>query len=191
MLRGDPSAGMSASQGSLPSTLWGERALNLMLQDHSAADAVVATVADDDGRDMRQLAVLDRLGRTACHTGAQSVAYAGSRSDHHVIVSGNLLQSEAVVDACMAGFTRAAGSLDQRLIAALYAAAEAGGDSRGLLSAALLVVSPAAAPLNLRVDYADDPVDALAALHGRATTGDYAKWAAKVPTARSPHLSEL
>ena len=74
------------------------------------------------------------------------------------------------------------GSSMDDLLAALRAAEKAGGDSRGLLSAALLVLHPDHAPLTLRVDHhPDDPIGALSDLHKRATTGEYAYWAEKVP----------
>jgi uncharacterized Ntn-hydrolase superfamily protein len=107
-----------------------------------------------------------------------------------VIVAGNLLSSEAVLDACLAGYLDATGAFDARLLAALDAAAAAGGDSRGLLSAALLVVRRDAAPLTLRIDHSDTPLADLRALHGRATTGLYAEWAALVPTLDDPQRSE-
>ena len=56
----------------------------------------------------------------------------------------------------------------------------------GLLSAALLVVGADRPPLSLRVDYARAPLEALADLHLRATSGDYARWTAHVPTLNDP-----
>ncbi|MGD9294247.1 MAG: DUF1028 domain-containing protein, partial [Roseobacter sp.] len=80
--------------------------------------------------------------------------------------------------------------LDLRLLNALDAAARAGGDSRGLLSAALLVVRRDAAPLTLRIDYSTNPLADLRTLHRRATTGAYADWAGHVPTLADPFRSE-
>lgn len=69
-----------------------------------------------------------------------------------------------------------------RLLASLFAARDAGGDYRGLLSAALLVLHSDRPPLTLRIDHhSDDPVGALKHLYRRATTGDYAKLAQQVP----------
>ena len=186
VLRGDAESGLSASQGSLPSTLWGTETLDLMRSGMSAEEAVGKVTGRDSGRDHRQLAVLDLAGRTASFTGAESIPVADARSDRHVIVSGNLLASATVLDRCIEGFLEADGPLDQRLLTALQAAADAGGDSRGLLSAALLIVSRSAAPLSLRIDHSSDPLADLHALHRTATSGVYSEWVQLVPTLDEP-----
>ncbi|NND19531.1 MAG: DUF1028 domain-containing protein [Silicimonas sp.] len=186
VLRGDAESGLSASQGSLPSTMWGADVLALMRGGDSAEPAVRQVVDADAGRAERQLSALDPAGGTGAFTGENSIPTAGVRAANHVIVAGNLLSSERVLDACLDGFESADGALDARLMAALGAAARAGGDSRGLLSAALLVVGLDRPPLSLRVDYAKAPLDALAELHSRATGGDYARWTRHVPTLQDP-----
>ncbi|WP_226623124.1 DUF1028 domain-containing protein [Alloyangia pacifica] len=190
VLRGDAEAGLSASQGSLPSTMWGTAVLDLMRQGLSADAAVAQVVAPDTGKSQRQLSALDPQGRTANHTGTESIPTAGVRQAGNVIVSGNLLSSEAVLDACLDGFLASTAPFDQRLLDALDRAAATGGDSRGLLSAALLVVSRHAAPLTLRIDHSETPLRDLRTLHGHATAGAYADWAATVPTLDAPFLGE-
>ncbi|NNU81042.1 DUF1028 domain-containing protein [Halovulum dunhuangense] len=187
VLRGDPESGLSASQGSLPSTMWGNDVLALIRGGEPADSAVRRIVEADAGRDERQLSALDPSGGTGAFTGANSIATAGARFAPHVVVTGNLLASERVLDACLEGFMAADGTLDERLLRALDAAASAGGDARGLLSAALLVIGRDRPPLTLRIDWSETPLAALKALHRRATTGDYARWAAHVPTLRDPH----
>lgn len=186
VLRGDGESGMSASQGSLPSTMWGSDVLDRMRAGTPADDAVAQITGADSGRAERQLSALDPAGGTGHFTGANSIATAGGRRARSVIVAGNLLASEAVLDACLDGFANATGALDNRLLAALTAAAQAGGDSRGLLSAALLVVGRRRPPLTLRVDYAPAPLEALAELHRHATSGEYANWVRHVPTLADP-----
>jgi len=186
VLRGDAESGLSAAQGSLPSTIWGTDSLALMRAGKNAQAAVDEVTGRDSGRAERQLAALDPSGGTGHFTGANSIPAAGARSARHVVVTGNLLASERVLDACLAGFLDADGPLDTRLLAALEAAAEAGGDSRGLQSAALLVVARDRPPLTCRVDHADAPLDALADLHRRATTGSHADWVHHVPTLDDP-----
>ncbi len=190
VLRGDAEAGLSASQGSLPSTMWGTGVLGLMRQGIPAEEAVAQVVAPDTGKAQRQLSALDLQGRTANHTGAESIPTAGVRQADKVIVSGNLLSSEAVLDACLDGFLASTAPFDQRLMDALDRAAACGGDSRGLLSAALLVVSRRAAPLTLRIDHSETPLRDLRALHGHATGGAYADWARTVPTLEDPYLAD-
>ena len=186
VLRGHAESGMSALQGSLPSTMWGDDVLTRRRDGVPAAQAVDLVTGADPGRDQRQLAALDPSGGTASFTGTDSIAAAGARQAAHVIVAGNLLSSDAVLEACLAGFLAADGPFDLRLLAALDAAAAAGGDSRGLLSAALLVVNRAHAPLSLRIDRSTQPLSDLRILHQAATTGPYANWAAMVPTLQTP-----
>ncbi len=190
VLRGDAESGLSASQGSLPSTMWGTQVLEQMRGGKAAQAAVDSVTGADRGRDERQLSALDPDGETACFTGKSSIEAAGFRQSRHVIVAGNLLASEAVLDACIAGFIGSDQPFDLRLIAALEAAAKAGGDSRGLLSAALLVVRADAAPLTLRIDHSAQPLADLRALHRKATTGAYADWATYVPTLDDPFRAD-
>lgn len=186
VLRGDAESGLSASQGSLPSTMWGNDVLARM-RDGEPADLAVRRVVDADaGRDERQLSALDPKGGTGAFTGANSVPAAGTRFAPGVVVAGNFLASEGVLDACLDGFLTATGTMDTRLLNALGGAARAGGDSRGFLSAAVLVVGADRPPLSLRIDYSETPLEALADLHRRATNGDYARWAKHVPTLRDP-----
>lgn len=186
VLRGDSRAGMSASQGAAPSTLWGEEVLAHMRNGSDAAGAVASVTLPDRGRDWRQLAALDCKGGTAAFTGARNTGWHGSRSAEGVIVSGNLLTGPEVLEAMLAGFRRATGPFADRLIAALAGAEAAGGDSRGLQSAALLVVADDRAPLTLRIDWSEDPVPALAALLARTRTAPYADWFPTVPTRADP-----
>ncbi len=182
VLRGDLGAGMSASQGAAPSTFWGEDVLGEMRQGSSAAQAVEAITARDDGRDHRQLAALDLNGQTGAFTGASNEAEKGSRAFDGGIVSGNMLTRMAVLDAMADGFGEARGAFDHRLLASLRAAAREGGDFRGLQSAALLVLHPDRPPLTLRIDHhPTDPIGALEELHRNATSGAYARWAEQVP----------
>jgi uncharacterized Ntn-hydrolase superfamily protein len=190
VLRGDAESGLSASQGSLPSTMWGGDVLARMRAGEKAAEAVKAVTSADAGRAERQLAALDTDGGTGHFTGANSIAVAGVREAQHVIVAGNLLADEAVLDACLSGFREATGDFPTRLLAALNAAADAGGDSRGFLSAALLVVGRRQPPLTLRIDHAPEPLMALSDLHQRATSGTYADWVRHVPTLEEPERAE-
>jgi uncharacterized Ntn-hydrolase superfamily protein len=111
----------------------------------------------------------------------------GGRFGPDSLACGNLLTGEEILDAALERFAAAAGDLPDRLLAALRAGAEAGGDSRGLQSAALLIVGPDMAPLTLRIDYAADPVAELEALHARTQAPDYAGWLQTVPVPDDPH----
>lgn len=186
VLRGDSRGGMSASQGAAPSTMWGEDVIERMRQGEGAEQALEAVVSPDRGRDWRQLSALDRSGGTACHTGTENTVWRGALVMPDLVVAGNLLTGPEVLDALKETFIAAKGTLSERLLAAVEAAEAAGGDSRGLQSAALLVVGDDRPPLTLRVDYAEDPVAALQALHARSQSGPYAEWLPMPPTRNDP-----
>ncbi|ATX67217.1 DUF1028 domain-containing protein [Roseinatronobacter bogoriensis] len=186
VLRGDSRAGISASQGAAPSTIWGEDALERMRQGRSASEALTDLVGADRGREWRQLALLDRAGGTACHTGTRNTDWKGVLDGPGFVVSGNMLAGPQVLGALRDAYVNASGSFAQRLLAALSAAEAAGGDIRGLQSAALLVVSDDTPPLSLRVDWSETPVDALHDLFRRSQSGDYAAWLPTVPTRNDP-----
>ncbi|MBF9030285.1 DUF1028 domain-containing protein [Rhodobacterales bacterium HKCCE3408] len=187
VLRGAPESGMSASQGTAPSTLWGDGVLAAMHGGATAEDAVAMVVAPDTGRDHRQLAALDPTGGTGHFTGAESVVHAGAVVAPGVVVAGNMLSGPRVPDAALKGFLEAeALDFPLRLMAALSAAAAAGGDARGLKSAALLVVSRKAAPLTLRIDHSDRPLAALADLYTVSQAEPYHSWTEVVPVLDDP-----
>ena len=184
VLRGDLEAGLSASQGAAPSVFWGEDVLTAMRGGMSSADAVQGVTAPDTGRAYRQLTALDRSGTGAAFTGSENQDVKGSLSFPGGIVAGNMLGSDQVLPAMAEAFATSTASFEDRLLLSLCAARDSGGDFRGLLSAALLVLHPDQPPLTLRIDHCDtDPIAALQKLHLRARSGDYAAWTRQVPVA--------
>jgi len=182
VLRGDPQVGMSASQGASPSTFWGDDVLELMRNSVTPEQAIHQIVSSDNGREYRQLAALDLRGNAAAFTGAENQDLKGSLVFSGGIASGNMLGGEGVLPAMVEGFTVSDQVFERRLLRALTAAREAGGDFRGLLSAAMLVLHPDRPPMSLRIDHhPDDPIGALEEIFDHATTGDYADWARQVP----------
>lgn len=181
VLRGDIESGLCASQGTAPSSFWRDDAMRRLYAGDHAADVVAALTGADSGRDHRQLSVLDRFGGTAGFTGAQSVTYAGVIAAQNIVVAGNMIQSRAVLDALIEGFQTSLGPPQIRLIHALRAAESAGSDVRGLQSAALLVLSPDAPPLDLRIDYSETPLNALANLADHVAQPPYCNWLGEVP----------
>ena len=186
VLRGDVRVGMTASQGLYPNPLWSPRLLDLMSAGGGAAEALRQIVYADSGREVRQLAVLDRDGGTAVHSGAKNLDYYGHIAADGLIVAGNMLESRAVLEALVDAFSSATDALAARLISALSAGAAAGGDFRGLLSAAVLVVSADEPPLDLRIDVAPDPLHALDDLYRRTLEPAYRDWLHRIPTVNSP-----
>ncbi|TCP61659.1 putative Ntn-hydrolase superfamily protein [Rhodovulum bhavnagarense] len=183
VLRGALGAGMSASQGAAPSTFWGEDVLAVMRGGLSAKTAIDAVTGPDTGREWRQLSALSPAGEGAVFTGASNTPATAGRIFRNGVAAGNMLASSGVIDGMVDGFLAAGGSLAKRLLTALRAAEAAGSDSRGLLSAALLVLHPDRPPLTLRIDaHPSDPIGALAMLHEKTSTGHYAEWLDDVPT---------
>ncbi len=186
VLRGDPRAGISASQGAAPSTFWGEEVLQLFREGVPSREAVSKVTRRDAGREARQLAALDRSGDAAAFTGRDNTPQMGDIVERQLVAAGNLLESRAVLDATVNGFLQADGRLAARLLAALEAGAQAGGDSRGLMSAAILVVGEDIPPLSLRVDFDEHPLQRLGELLRRTDRTDYAEWLKTVPVLDDP-----
>ena len=116
--------------------------------------AIDAAVAGDDGREIRQLHCVDREGRVAAWTGRHCVEWAGSVGEPYVSVAGNMLASDKVAAATLAGFNSdPTAPLPERLMAAMEAGEAAGGDRRGRRSAAMVMTTTEDFPdLSLRVD---------------------------------------
>ncbi|CZF85573.1 DUF1028 domain-containing protein [Grimontia marina] len=186
VIRGDLRAGMSASQGAKPSTLWGQDVLSLMAAGSSAPSAVNAITSVDAGAAYRQLAALDLQGNGAVHTGSQNGLAHGSLIENGIVVCGNLLSDTKVLEAMALAFKNNKMTFEEKLISALFEAERAGGDHRGLLSAALLVYRPDSPPVTLRIDYHDSPLLALRTLYEKHCDPDYQAWRETLPTSEHP-----
>jgi uncharacterized Ntn-hydrolase superfamily protein len=143
-----------------------------MIAAGGAAEDVVRRLTDaDEGRDHRQLGIVDANGRAATYTGAGCIDWAGGRTAQNVAAQGNILTGANVVDALMDTFLAGGAGFPELLLRALKAADERGGDRRGRESAALLVVRENGGYggnndrwIDLRVDDHPAPVDELARL---------------------------
>src|SRR5216683_3846227 len=120
---------------------YGPLGLELMRAGRSAPEALRGLLAADDGRDVRQVAMIDAQGRVAAHTGSKCIAAAGNLVGANYSVQANLMEKPSVWPAMARAFEAATGDLTDRLLAALEAAQREGGDIRGQQSAAILVVS--------------------------------------------------
>jgi uncharacterized Ntn-hydrolase superfamily protein len=110
------------------------------LQRGAAPEAALETVlADDPGRETRQLGIVAADGRAAAFTGSACLDFAGHRVGPGFAVQGNILAGEAVIDEMARAYAETVGSLVERLVAALEAGQAAGGDKRGQQSAAIIV----------------------------------------------------
>ena len=138
----------------------GRLAQDLLANGCPAPAVVAALVAADPYPEYRQLGIIDAEGRTAARTGAENRAFAGHHVRDELIALGNVLVGEHVLDAIEAGF--AGGALAERLLAALEAGRDAGGQHGGQNSAALVTWGEHEFPcVDLRVDVHEEPVGEL------------------------------
>jgi uncharacterized Ntn-hydrolase superfamily protein len=136
----EPQVGAIATQ-SYANPRYGPDGLALLREGHTAEQVVEALTSADEGRDERQVGIVDSDGRAATFTGSACHEWAGGRTGNCYAAQGNILVSESTVDALAATFeSNAHLELGQRLIECLAAAQAAGGDRRGQQSASLLVV---------------------------------------------------
>ena len=168
---GEAGVGVVATQ-SFTNKSFGPRGLALLKSGKSAQQALEELLSTDEGRDVRQVAILDNQGRVATHTGKKCIDMAGQQQGAQFSVQANMMVN-GTVPAAMAKAYEAGARLPfaERVLSALDAAQVAGGDIRGRQSAALLVVRgrPGAGVwedrlIDLRVDDADVPLKELARL---------------------------
>ena len=121
-------------------TTYGSKGLELLENGLTAQQALNQLIVDDDGRSQRQVGIIDASGNIANYTGDECMEWAGARRGKNYTAQGNLLTGEAVVEAMGIAFEETKGELAEKLMAALSAGQEKGGDRRGQQAAALLVV---------------------------------------------------
>src|SRR5918911_5507562 len=134
----EPQVGAIATQA-YANPRYGSEGLKLLRDGLSAEEVVERLTAADDGRDHRQLGVVDAEGRSASFTGKECLEWAGGRTGDCYAAQGNILVSAETVDAIAETFEATAGPLAERLLDCLDAAQAAGGDRRGQQAAALLI----------------------------------------------------
>ena len=163
----EPHVGAVATQA-YANPRYGPQGLDLLRQGSSAQEVVDRLTSEDDGRDHRQLGVVDGDGRAATYTGKECLDWAGGRTGAGYTAQGNILVSADTVDALADTFEGSSGLLAERLIDCLAAAQAAGGDNRGQQSASLLVVerdggyaSLSDVVVDLRVDDHELPIEEL------------------------------
>ena len=135
----EPHVGAIATQA-YANPRYGPEGLKLLREKISAEEVVERLTSADEGRDQRQLGVVDAAGRSATYTGSECLEWAGGKTGPCYAAQGNILVSAETVDALAATFESSTGALAERLLDCLDAAQAAGGDRRGQQSAALLVV---------------------------------------------------
>jgi uncharacterized Ntn-hydrolase superfamily protein len=168
----EPQVGAIATQA-YANPRYGPDGLALLREGLSAEQVVERLTSADEGRDQRQLGIVDGAGRSASFTGAECLEWAGGRTGPCYAAQGNILVSAETVDAIAESFESSSGPLADRLLDCLDAAQAAGGDRRGQQSAALLVVEKDGGYANLsdtivelRVEDHERPLDELRRLYG-------------------------
>jgi uncharacterized Ntn-hydrolase superfamily protein len=168
----EPGVGAIATQA-YANPRYGPEGLDLLRDGLSAEEVVERLTSADDGRDHRQLGVVDGQGRSASYTGAECLDWAGGRTGSCYAAQGNILVSAETVDGIAETFEASSGSLAERLLDCLDAAQAAGGDRRGQQSAALLVVEEnggyaglSDVLVDLRVEDHERPLEELRRLYG-------------------------
>jgi uncharacterized Ntn-hydrolase superfamily protein len=150
---------------------YGPRCLDLLADGVGAADALAQVRAADESREVRQVGVVDASGAVASFTGSLCIDHVGHAEGDGFSAQANMMAGPGVCEAMGHAFTSTSGSLATRLVAALVAAEGMGGDARGQMSAALIVVEgerpeyPWQGVLtDVRVDHHPDPLGELARL---------------------------
>jgi uncharacterized Ntn-hydrolase superfamily protein len=166
---------------------YGPRGIRLLREGVPAAEVARILLAGDEGRETRQLHLLDAAGRNVAHTGKDCVSWCGHLVQAGFSVAGNMLAGPAVIEETAAFFSsRAELPFPERLIGALDAGQAAGGDKRGKQSAALVIYSTEEYPdLDLRVDDHAEPLLELRRLYQVAQT-HFVPFMRFLPSSRSP-----
>src|SRR5215218_407032 len=168
----EPGVGAIATQA-YANPRYGPNGLTLLREGKSAQEAVDELTAADDGREQRQLGIVDAKGRAATYTGQECNDWAGGRKGDGYAAQGNILVSAETVDALVETFEGSGGRpLAERLLECLAAAQAAGGDKRGQQSASLLIVERDGGyaglsdiVVDLRVEDHERPIEELRRIH--------------------------
>lgn len=159
-------------------------ALDLLKGGAYAQEALDKAMAGDPSPELRQFIIVDADGQAAGWTGPSCQSVAGHLLGKGFAVAGNLVANDNVLATMVTAFeaTQGLALLSSRLLAAMEAGAAAGGDSRGVGSAAIKLFHKERYPeLDIRVDWSDTVMRDLRALHDEAVGGDYAEFFARVP----------
>ena len=191
VLRGDPLSGVSASQGSEPSTLWGEHILRYTGDGLDAKTAIKNTIKKDKGKQRRQLSVIDKKGNGSVFSGNENSSIIDELVSNNLVLSGNILSNKNVLNSMKERYLENQDkSLLYRLYFALQGGNNSGGDKRGIFSASILIVSRKSPPISLRVDYSTNPLKKLKELISKSNTKDYTNWLNSLPVVSDPYKIE-
>lgn len=168
---GEAGVGVVATQSFINKS-YGLRALDLLKAGKSPGEALSQLIEEDEGRDYRQVAILDQLGRAATYTGNKCIEVANHSSGENFSVQANMMLNNQVVPAMEKAWKENDNlPLAERLVEVLKAGQKAGGDIRGKQAAALMIYAPESTQepwndkrIDLRVDDAADPIQEISRL---------------------------
>ena len=135
----EPGVGAIATQ-SLVNVSFGPRGLALLKEGKSAPEVLNTLIQNDDGREFRQVAIIDKSGNVAAFTGKKCIEDAGQIIGKNFSVQANMMLNKKIWPAMADAFKKSTGPLAERMVEALKAAETVGGDIRGQQSAAIIVV---------------------------------------------------
>lgn len=168
---GESGTGVVATQSFIDKS-YGPNGLALMKKGFTAQQALDSLLKTDAGKEVRQVAFIDNKGNVAAHTGKKCIQYASDIKGANFSVQSNMMLGDKVCESMAAAFRTSYGRpLAERILAALDAAQNAGGDIRGMQSAALIVVDGKAADtwndkkIDVRVDDNEAPLKELRRLY--------------------------
>jgi uncharacterized Ntn-hydrolase superfamily protein len=145
--------------------LYGIKGLKLLKKSFFPQTALKTLLTEDPDRETRQVIIIDKQGRTAAFTGKETINWKGHIISEDYVVAGNMLVGSRVIEAMAQTFEDSEGKLAERLMKALEAGQEAGGDRRGKTSAALVVANGeqkgSRSFVDLKVDRHPNPVKEL------------------------------
>jgi uncharacterized Ntn-hydrolase superfamily protein len=147
----------------------GPRLLDLLEEGHSAESAIALITAREPSIEFRQLLAIGRTHRPASFSGERMLGTNALASSEHAVAAGNLLASDKVPSAMISAFDATRGSLGERILAALDAGRDEGGEMGPVHSAGMMLAATLTWPIvDLRIDWAEqDPISTLRALWSR------------------------
>ncbi|MBR9901891.1 MAG: DUF1028 domain-containing protein [Rhodospirillales bacterium] len=185
-----PGIGAIATQGFSTNFWYGINGLVLLEEGKSAESVREKLTGDDNGRDWRQLIILDQTGETTVWTGEKNRSETAHITERDLAIAGNMLAHPNVPDVMRTRFDMMRDDnapFEKCILEALVAGFEAGGDVRGTTSAMIKVITPNRLPLDLRVDDHSDPLRELMRLYGKTQDPEYRRFFDRLPTPDKPH----
>ena len=186
VVHGDAGVGAIATQA-MTNPLLGLHGLTLLRKGLTAHQTLAKLLEQDNECERRQVMIIDRRGDVAHWSGTFCGEFAGVVQQGECVVGGNLLANTETLNAMLAGFNQPETRFEMRLLAALKQGATAGGDRRGMKSAALKIWHDREyASVDARVDWSDTPLTALEEILLHQQAASYADFFARIPKGECP-----